>query len=66
MQETTSRGTTKMTKEELTSLQDCIAFSMENNDALGANEIIELDKLNRRLSTYYVMLLGAKKWHLKF
>ena len=61
MKETTSRGTTKMPKEELTSLQDCIAFSMENNDALGANEIIELDKLNRRLSTYYVMLLGAKK-----
>ena len=50
-----------MTKQELAFLQDCIAFSMENNDALGANEIIELDKLNRNLPTYYVLLLGAKK-----
>ena len=50
-----------MTKQELAFLQDCIAFSMENYVALGANEIIELDKLNLKLSTYYVMLLGAKK-----
>ena len=46
-----------LSQNDIISLRDCIAFTIDNNDELGANDIIELDQINRAL----LLLLETNK-----
>ena len=45
-----------LSQNDIIQLRDCIAFAIDNNDELGANDVIELDQINRAL----LLLLEAK------
>ena len=38
-----------LSQNDIIQLRDCIAFAIDNNEELGANDIIELDQINMRL-----------------
>ena len=46
-----------LSQNDIIQLRDCIAFAIDNNDELGANDIIELDQINRAL----LLLLESNK-----
>ena len=46
-----------LSQNDIIQLRDCIAVAIDNNDELGANDIIELDQINRAL----LLLLETNK-----
>ena len=48
-----------LSQNDIIQLRDCIAFAIDNNDELGANDIIELDQINRAL---LLILESNKLW----
>ena len=46
-----------LSQNDIIQLRDCIAFAIDNNDEIGANDIIELDQINRAL----LLLLETNK-----
>ena len=48
-----------LSQNDIIQLRDCIAFAIDNNDELGANDIIELDQINRAL---LLLLESNKLW----
>ena len=48
-----------LSQNDIIQLRDCIAFAIDNNDELGANDVIELDQINRAL---LLLLESNKLW----